>query len=228
LKPAFTLLELLVVMAVIAVLVAIAIPTATGINRYAARVKSISNLRQIGVAARLFANDHNMRLPAKAAAPADLLEPAPDCWPKLFCAYLTPSDPRVFLDPLDRTTAKLPLEEVLSNAKNNTGFIYNGFDDLFGNGARAPLVSLAAIERPGETLLMSQKAPGVTEFYVDLLGNPVNVLTSLLNPKVFDGGAHYLYVDGSVRYLKESEYSNKLWLTDKTLDLSGILPPLFN
>ena len=122
-KAGFTLLEVLVVFVVVAVLVAIAIPASTRMSAYTARTKSISNLRQIGVAAHLYANDHEQQLPGQPPPPSlglpGLGTPAPDQdqWPTLFCAYLSPSDPRVFLDPSDRAAAKLPLPQVISNKR---------------------------------------------------------------------------------------------------------------
>lgn len=219
-------LELLFVIAVVAVLATIALPASNGINRYSARMKSLSNLRQIGVAARLYANDHQGQLPGGAVPAAGALEPT-DRWPALFCGYLTPSDPRVFLDPSDRAAASLPLDQVLSNSRNNTGYIQNGFDEL-GDGAKPPeTVSVAALEYPAQTILMSQKAPGATDFCVDLLTKPLSILTGALNPTAFDGGAHYLFVDGSVRYLKQREYSPRLWQANPLVPLPGLpLPPL--
>lgn len=202
-------LELLVVIAVIAVLAAIAVPASDGINRYSARVKSLSNLRQIGVAARLYANDHQQLLPGGAAST--------DRWPTLFCAYLTPSDPRVFIDPADPAAANLPLDQVLSNSRNNTGYIYNGFDEL-GDGANPPeTVLLPALDHAAETILLGQKAMGASDFCVDLLLKPLSALLGLLNPAAFDGGANYLFVDGSVRYLKQGEYSDKMWQVNRRL-----------
>lgn len=208
-KSAFTLLELLFVLAVIAVLAAIVIPATSGISRYSARVKSLSNLRQIGVAARLYANDHQQQLPGGADPLAD--GGSADRWPALFSGYLTPSDPRVFLDPADRVASSLPMPQVLSNAQNNTGYIYNGFDEL-GDGKNPPdTVLLTSLDHPADTILMSQKAIGVTDFCVNLLTTPFAVILSLMNPAAIDGGANYLFVDGSVRYLKKSEYSSNMW-----------------
>ena len=223
-KAAFTLLEVLVVFAVLAVLVAIAVPATSRMSAYSARMKSISNLRQIGVASRLYANDHEQQLPGQ---PASLLGlpgiPAPqssaDEWPALFCTYLSPSDPRVFLDPSDPVTAKLPLAAVLSNTVNNTGYVYNGFDDLGVDSQPVPAVALTRLETPSDVVLLSQKTQGATAFFVNLLFDPLGDLFSLLNPQAYDGGSHYLFVDGSVRFIKQTDYSNNLWLVNKTLSL---------
>ena len=227
-KAAFTLLEVLFSLAVVALLFAIAIPASSRATQYAARTKSISNLRQLGVAAHLYANEHDQKLPGQL--PTNPLLPLPgtgaggDRWPTLFCAYLSPNDPRVFLDPTDPTTAKLLSADILSNDVNNTGYIYNGFDDLTVDDNPVSEVPLTMILRPSEVVLMSQKVASSKAFYVDLLSSPLALLTSVLNPSAYNGGAHYLYVDGSVRYLKQAEYSNSLWLVNKDLHL----PPLLN
>ena len=57
---------------------------------------------------------------------------------------------------------------------------------------------------------------------MNLLFDPLGNLFSLLNPTAYDGGSHYLFVDGSVRFIKQADYSNNLWLVNKTVPL----PPL--
>jgi prepilin-type N-terminal cleavage/methylation domain-containing protein len=64
LRAAFTLVELLVVIGIIAVLISILLPA---LNRARAAGQSsvcLSNLRQVGVAFRMYANDHNDWFPA--------------------------------------------------------------------------------------------------------------------------------------------------------------------
>ncbi len=231
-KAAFTLLEVLVVFAVLAVLAAIAIPATTRMSAYSARMKSVSNLRQIGVAARLYANDHNQQLPGHQGPllpglplPLPLPDASGDQWPTLFCAYLSPNDPRVFVDPTDPAMAKMPLSTVLSNTKNNTGFVYNGFDDLGGDDQPAATVLLTRLDTPAETVMLAQKTLGAAAFYVDVLLNPLGNIFSLLNPTAYDGGSHYLFVDGSVRFIKQTDYKSNLWLVNKTLTLPGGLGP---
>lgn len=215
--------------AVVALLAAIAIPATSKISEYSSRTKSISNLRQIGVAAHLYAADHNQQLPGQpspaGAVPGD---GSSDQWPTLFCAYLTPSDPTVFVDPGDPATSRLPVASILSNVVNNTAFVYNGFDDLATNSQPPSAVSLTILPTPAETVLLAQKTHGATAFFVSPLFQPIAALSSLLNPAAYDGGSHYLFVDGSVRFIKETDYSNSFWLVDKStkLPFPPPLPPI--
>jgi prepilin-type N-terminal cleavage/methylation domain-containing protein len=63
-KPAaFTLVELLVVVAIIAVLAALLLPALTRGKKRAQRVECISDLKQLGLAFQMFAHDHQGRYP---------------------------------------------------------------------------------------------------------------------------------------------------------------------
>lgn len=63
-QNAFTLVELLVVIAIIAILAAILFPVFAKARRRAQRVQCVSNLRQIGVAMRLYMDDWDDRFPS--------------------------------------------------------------------------------------------------------------------------------------------------------------------
>jgi prepilin-type N-terminal cleavage/methylation domain-containing protein len=62
-NKAFTLIELLVVIAIIAILAALLLPALAAAKRKAQRINCISNLKQVGIAFRLWEGDNGDRYP---------------------------------------------------------------------------------------------------------------------------------------------------------------------
>lgn len=71
---AFTLLELLVVISIVAVLAALSMPVYARVTQAARAAACMSNLRQLGAALQLYLNEHNATMPTMLAARADKSE----------------------------------------------------------------------------------------------------------------------------------------------------------
>jgi len=70
-RRAFTLVELLVVIGIIVLLIAILLPALKAARERANRIKCASNLRQIGVALRIYAHDNKGHFPRTPYKPRD-------------------------------------------------------------------------------------------------------------------------------------------------------------
>ena len=95
-KRAFTLIELLIVMALIAILAALATRVFKSVLDRAKATKDMSNLRQIGMAMQTLLNDNDQLLPVTATWPGTSTTPV------LYQKYIATR--RVFQSPFDKRT----------------------------------------------------------------------------------------------------------------------------
>lgn len=99
----FTLVEVLVVVAVIGILAALAIPAFSRATGKADSARCAGNLRQLGVALQLYLADHGQKMPPLLAGRTGVSEEVPVI-DNTLDAYV--DDKRVFICPSGRQTAK--------------------------------------------------------------------------------------------------------------------------
>lgn len=137
----FTLIELLTVIAIIGILASILIPVVGAVRDSAKASVCLSNLRQIGLAATIYALDNDDQLPN--AGSGDDPE-----WTRTLAAYMSIPPTQVasiFVCP----GTLIPVEE--SSNPNEVVLTYGMHAGLMPRGQ--PAVKLGAIERPTEVIL---------------------------------------------------------------------------
>jgi prepilin-type N-terminal cleavage/methylation domain-containing protein len=140
-ERAFTLIELLIVIAAIGILAAIAVPALNSVYERAKVTKDLSNLRQIGIAMQTYLNDKDNVLPVVSLNPGIGTNAMPVIYPK----YI--GTKKVFQSPFD----KRPDSEG-DDAPVSYGINQNIYDLIGGNMTR--------VVSPASTILMAPNYNG--------------------------------------------------------------------
>jgi prepilin-type N-terminal cleavage/methylation domain-containing protein/prepilin-type processing-associated H-X9-DG protein len=123
-RRAFTLIELLVVIAIIAILAAIIFPVFSRAQEQARKSACASNLKQIGLACHMYAQDHDELLPVSdhICQPHPRLLQQLDPYVKNIQIFYCPSAPRTGISYIQDTPA--------NRAAGNITYYYWSFDKL--------------------------------------------------------------------------------------------------
>lgn len=224
---AFTLIELLTVIAIIGILAAIIIPTVGRVRTTAATATSSSNLRQWGMAALTFSQDYKDRLPpcllvnygdnaeAAKSISAQLGIPLNSSWDRVLARYVG-LDPKtvpgqgqegIFRHPRDaqqEDTAN-PKRARRTYAMANRGDTNDMIGRRGGFSERIskipnPSKTIFMTERPNSRPTSNDPSTAFTSSNADI-NNPQT--QQFANQRDLNGGNkfNYLFADGSVRLL---------------------------
>ncbi len=140
----FTLVELIVVIAIIMILAAMLLPVFERATKAAEGISCLANVRHIGWAAQIYAQDHDLYFPPALIDVPDSSQK--DCWDILLQPYLGTVD--IYLCPADENPTTGP--SYTNSLKHSYGI--NLDVGMVGGYAGASLME-TQIDKPAETIL---------------------------------------------------------------------------
>lgn len=205
-------IEMLVVIGIIGILASMLMPALSRAKAKGFQVKCLNNLRQMGIAATLYAADHEDRLPPRRRGT--------DIWPyKLKPFFL---DWKIIACPSDR----FGVAGYFASATNlNRSYIINGFNDFFKKNLNpkdyqvyqqwryAYGMKIADIPNASDTILFGEKKVGSRQVHMDIdqgqHGNDIDEIDHTRH----GSGSNFGFADGSVRLVPKGGelYPQNLW-----------------
>jgi general secretion pathway protein G len=220
-RSAFTLIELLTVIAIIGILAAIVIPTVGSVRTQARQAQCISNLRQLGVAITAYADAHRGAFPETTHGAAANLEAV--SWVYTLKPYLGDVDEvRVCpLDPRREDRLRLRLSSFVLNDYLDAKTYYDPFGQPAGTvprltGLREPALTPTvfvgadhlALDLSSDHIHAREWVGNWSQVTADIA--PDRFRSGARTPARDSGRAPYLFADGHVQTIAGADLKRRI------------------
>ncbi len=219
-RRAFTLVELLVVIGIIAVLIGVLLPTLSNARESANRTKCLSNMRQIVIAFTMYLNDNDGRFPR----PAQAGKPLREDW----VHFQRNQDPengaiaKYVSRPLNHAVFRCPTDDIDSHR----AIIYSGVPVVYRYSytvneaicrieSNGPTLRIGQIRNASEKILIVDESSNTIDdgcwAWQVSMGLGANVVSNRHDRKVEKpddrnfGRGNVAFVDGHVSYIARNE-----------------------
>ena len=194
--PGFTLIEILVVIAILAILIAIALPIMGKVRERADTAKGISNLRQLGALFHTFAGENNGRLPYQQSSSSST-------WHIDIGAYLD-----ISIGDFWNSRGKRPLDIFACPASDNLtrpgNYSDYGMNFLVGDHpVRTDQNRVISLPKPSETMLLADSMNCSKRL------SPYDT-NGGIDARHADETANFLFVDGHVETLPLAKFTTEI------------------
>lgn len=220
----FTLIELLMVIAIIGILASMVLPALSKAKGKALRISCVNNLRQTGLAFRMWADDNDSRFPWRISAANGGSGGENEAWKSFALIHSEVSTPRVFRCPSDGDRERA-WDWTAAPGLGFEGMKNGALSYFVGADADESLPSVAVSGDRNLTGTDGQTCPSAQLMGTATLLDPA---TAVWQNNIHSRAGNMLMGDGSVQQLNASALRRHLEQTGDPNQFNHILKPNVN